>query len=161
MSPEMGRPFDPGFRARTAAHPGSRGWKPLEIGAMAAGFVVFWPVGLAVVGFKVWQKQSGYPGDLFTFVREKWDSVSSFTWSSYGSSGSAPRGWNGAGSSGNAAFDDWRQGELSRLEEERRKLVAAEREFADFLEQLRRARDRDEFDRFMQERRGRQGTTSI
>ena len=67
----------------------------------------------------------------------------------------------GFGSSGNRAFDDWRAGELARLEEERRKLVAAEREFADFLEQLRHARDREEFDRFMQERRLRQGTTSV
>ncbi|VFU09125.1 conserved protein of unknown function [Methylocella tundrae] len=77
--------------------------------------------------------------------------------------GFAARSWRNAGfgSSGNRAFDEWREGELARLEEERRKLVAAEREFAEFLENLRHARDREEFDRFMQERRNQQGTTSI
>ena len=63
--------------------------------------------------------------------------------------GFAARSWRSFGSSGNRAFDEWRAGELGRLEEERRKLVAAEREFAEFLEQLRRARDREEFYRFM------------
>jgi hypothetical protein len=56
-------------------------------------------------------------------------------------------------SSGNAAFDEWRATELARLEEERQKLVAPEREFGDFMENLRRAKDREEFDRFMTARR--------
>ena len=64
------------------------------------------------------------------------------------------REWGGFGarSTGNSAFDDWRTAELARLEEERRKLAAAEREFADYMEGLRRARDREEFDRFMNQR---------
>ena len=49
-------------------------------------------------------------------------------------------------SSGNRAFDDYRDGELRRLEEEGR-------EFRAFLERLRRARDKEEFDRFMAENR--------
>ena len=53
------------------------------------------------------------------------------------------------GSTGNRAFDDWRTTELARLEEERQKLVAAEREFSEFMENLRHARDREEFERFM------------
>ncbi|MBV9050830.1 MAG: DUF2852 domain-containing protein, partial [Hyphomicrobiales bacterium] len=40
-----------------------------------------------------------------------------------------------------------------RLEAERRKLAEEERAFADFLRELRTARDREEFDRFMQSRR--------
>ena len=37
MSPDMGKPFDPGFNARPAAHScGGGRWKPLEIGAMVA-----------------------------------------------------------------------------------------------------------------------------
>ena len=166
MSPDMGRPFDPGFSPRHAPQArGGRGWKPLEIGAMVAGFALYWPIGLAVVGFKFWQKKSGYPGDLFSFAREKWETATSWSLSSYGaaSGGFAARSWRSAGfgSSGNLAFDEWREGELARLEEERRKLVVAEREFTEFLETLRRARDREEFDRFMQERRMRQGTTSV
>jgi hypothetical protein len=66
----------------------------------------------------------------------------------------------GMGSTGNRAFDEWRATELARLEEERQKLVAAEREFAEFMENLRHARDREEFERFMDEHRNRQGRPS-
>ena len=57
--------------------------------------------------------------------------------------------------SGNRAFDEWREAELARLEEERRKLEDAHREFAEFVENIRKAKDREEFDRFMNERRNR------
>jgi len=122
----------------------SRPWKAVEIAAMVFGFMVFWPIGLAVVGWKFWQKKSGYPGDLVNFVQEKWQKSS--RWTSY----SLGQGFD---SSGNSPFDDWREKELARLEEERRKLAAAEQEFASFMANLRRARDREEFDRFMNERR--------
>lgn len=156
MSEDRGRrPYDPGFSrasAQTAARSCCAGWKPLEIAAVVCGFALYWPLGLAVIGFKFWQKRSGYQGDLFSFGREKWEQATSFSWSP-----ANLRGWSQMSSSGNRAFDDWRDGELARLEEERRKLVAAEREFSDFMENLRRARDREEFDRFMQERRQRDG----
>jgi hypothetical protein len=54
---------------------------------------------------------------------------------------------------GNRAFDEWKTAELARLEEERRKLDDAHREFAEFVENVRRAKDREEFERFMNERR--------
>ncbi len=151
------RPYDPGFsRSEAAARScAGRGWKPLEIAAMIFGFMLYWPLGLAVIAWKFWQKRSGYQGDLFAFGREKWESAADWNW---GSGNFAGRSWRaGFGPSGNRAFDDWRAAELARLEEERQKLVAAEREFAEFLDNLRRARDREEFDRFMQERRNRQG----
>ena len=56
--------------------------------------------------------------------------------------------WFGPSTSGNRAFDDYREETLKRLEEE-------QREFKDFLARLRFARDRAEFDQFMAERRGR------
>ncbi|MCC2109842.1 MAG: DUF2852 domain-containing protein, partial [Hyphomicrobiales bacterium] len=59
----------------------------------------------------------------------------------------------GARPTGNSAFDDWRSAELARLDEELQKLVQAERDFAEHLDKLRRARDREEFERFMNERR--------
>jgi hypothetical protein len=40
-------------------------WKPMEIVAMVLGFMVFWPIGLAGLGWKFWQKKFGYPGALF------------------------------------------------------------------------------------------------
>ena len=127
-------------------------WKPVEILAMVLGFIVFWPIGLAVLGWKFWQKKAGYPGDVVSFGREKWEK-----WANRahccGGWGFAVNNWAssgpGMGSTGNRAFDEWRAAELARLEEERQKLVAAEREFAEFMEDLRHARDREEFERFM------------
>lgn len=141
-------------------------WKPVEILAMVLGFMVFWPIGLAVLGWKFWQKKSGYPGDLISFGREKWGNWGNRTNWARGSGrwGFAANNWAASGftmgSTGNRAFDEWRASELARLEEERQKLVAAEREFAEFMENLRHARDREEFERFMEEHRNRQGSPS-
>jgi hypothetical protein len=48
----------------------------------------------------------------------------------------------------NAAFEEYRAAELARLEDE-------ERDFHAYLERLRAARDRDEFEAFMQDRQRR------
>jgi hypothetical protein len=124
-------------------------WKPGEIIAMVLGFVIFWPIGLAILVAKLWQRQHGAQGDLYSFVQEKAgrfeDSLRSFGGRS---------GFSDWGTSGNFAFDEWRKSELARLEEERRKLAEAEREFSDHIEQLRRARDREEFESFMRARKG-------
>jgi hypothetical protein len=56
---------------------------------------------------------------------------------------------------GNVAFDDWREAELTRLEEERRKLDEMRSEFDEYLRELRRAKDQEEFDRFMRDRNSR------
>ncbi len=138
-------------------------WKPVEILAMVLGFIVYWPIGFAVLGWKFWQKKSGYQGDIISFGREKWEK-----WEKWargpGGWGFAVNNWaapaSGMGSTGNRAFDEWRASELARLEEERQKLVAAEREFAEFMENLRHARDREEFERFMDAHRNRQGRPS-
>jgi hypothetical protein len=61
------------------------------------------------------------------------------------SSGSS---WAYGPSSGNRAFDEYRAETLRRLEEE-------QREFRDFLNRLRVAKDKTEFDAFMAERRNR------
>jgi hypothetical protein len=50
-----------------------------------------------------------------------------------------------SGSSGNRAFDEYRTETLRRLEEE-------QREFKEFLDRLRHAKDKAEFDEFMAER---------
>ncbi len=130
-------------------------WKAIEVLAMVLGFIVFWPIGLAVLGWKIWQKKSGYPGDIVSFGREmraRWaGGRRGFFAPNYATGAS---GWRG--SSGNAAFDEWRAAELARLEAEYQRIAAAEREFAQYLDTLRRARDREEFERFMNERRRRQ-----
>ena len=60
-------------------------------------------------------------------------------------------------STGNFAFEEYRKRELERLEEERRRLDEEAHAFAEFVEELKRAKDRDEFDAFMAKRRGGQG----
>ena len=70
-------------------------------------------------------------------------------WAEEGGGQEAQRSW-WAGhpfrSSGNRAFDEYKAETLKRLAEE-------QREFLAFLERLRHARDQDEFDRFMADRR--------
>ena len=63
--------------------------------------------------------------------------------------------WGGGGyrpSSGNRAFDEYRAETLRRLEQE-------QREFKEFLDRLRHAKDKAEFDEFMAERSRRSGET--
>ena len=138
-------------------------WRPFELLAMVLGFVFFWPVGLAVIGFKIWQRRSAYPGDLQSFLQDRlgnlrnacsgWQGLWEAPTSSRESCGWSPFG--GMRPTGNRAFDEWRASELARLEAERRKLEEAEREFAVHIEELRRARDREEFERFMNARHNR------
>lgn len=145
----------PGARRSCGAH--SR-WTPPELVAMVLGFVLFWPIGLAILGWKIWQRRSGYPGDLRTFADERIEEMRGV----FKGCGSARRHewaaarWGAAeaarSTTGNRAFDDWKASELARLEEERRKLDEAQREFADYMGHLRQARDRQEFERFVSER---------
>jgi len=62
--------------------------------------------------------------------------------------GSGGNWWGNPPSSGNRAFDEYRAETLRRLEDE-------QREFREFLDRLRHARDKAEFDQFMAERRNR------
>ena len=161
-----------GQRSNSEGRPGTHqscglGWKPIELVAMILGFIVFWPIGLAILLAKIWQKKSAYAGDLPSFVeskfRETWGHKMGRHWGCRSSGDFAGRRWEfraGMRSSGNVAFDEWREAELARLEEERQKLLAAEREFGDFMDNLRRAKDREEFDRFMNARRNAGGQGS-
>ena len=63
-------------------------------------------------------------------------------WQSRPAQGPGPQG-----PSGNRAFDEYRADTLRRLEDE-------QREFMEFLDRLRHAKDKGEFDQFMAERRG-------
>ena len=137
---------------------GSR-WTAFDIVAMVLGFIVFWPIGLAILGYKFWQHRNGGP-DLQTVATNKWQEARAMmsgnsSWGSSWGCGAARRASRFTSASGNAAFDEWRTAELARLDEERRKLDEAQREFAEYVDAIRRAKDREEFDRFMAERRGR------
>ena len=91
------------------------------IAAMVAGFVLVWPVGLALLAYMIWSGRMG--------CRSRWMQRRERF---------AP--------SGNSAFDEYREATLKRLEEE-------QSSFSGFMERLRRARDKAEFDQFMDERK--------
>lgn len=114
-----------------------RRFKTWEIVAIVAGFVVFWPAGAAFLAWKLWKLKEEGAWEWPSFDRSRFDF--------------AP------GATGNAAFDAYKREQLARLEEERRKLDEEQREFARFLDELKKTRDRETFDRFMAERRNANG----
>ena len=127
---------------------------PFEIVAIVLGFIVFWPIGLAMLGFKLWQRATGYGGDLQSAAAGKWREAREAMHAGRRAYGGRGFGFQGA-DTGNAAFDEWRAQEIERLEAERRKLQEAQRDFAEFADNIRKAKDREEFERFMNERRNR------
>ena len=119
-------------------------WSPLTIVGTVLGFMIFWPLGLAMIAYVIWGDRFMKEGqELTTKLRDAGRNV-----------GLNRAGFSAAGftRTGNVAFDDYREETLRRLEAERRELENQEREFSDFMRELRRARDKEEFDRFMDSR---------
>jgi hypothetical protein len=107
--------------------------KPAWIGLLVLSFVLFWPAGLALLAYLIWSGRM-----------RCWKHGAAGRW--HGLESRARRGWAAGRSSGNLAFDEYREATLRRLEDE-------QREFQDFLERLRHAKDKAEFDQFMADRR--------
>lgn len=118
--------------------------RPAWIGVMVLGFIIFWPIGLAILGYLIW---SGRMGGWKHGGRGRWHYYGSSQRSDGGSRscGGRRRRSHASASSGNHAFDEYREETLRRLEDE-------QQEFHDFLEHLRQAKDKAEFDEFMDER---------
>jgi Protein of unknown function (DUF2852) len=112
--------------------------RPLWIALMILGFALWWPAGLAILGYLLW---SGTMGCWHHGRRGRWGREEARE---------RTERWLGGGSrsSGNRAFDDYRSETLKRLEEE-------QREFRAFLDRLRLAKDKAEFDEFLAEQRKR------
>jgi hypothetical protein len=131
-------------------HYGWHFWHPGFIVLMILGFIFWWPLGLAFLAFMIWSRSMGcYRGDRWRRKMERLEEkmgrvreqMSTFGGSGFGGGWAPP-------SSGNHAFDEYRAETLRRLEDE-------QREFRDFLERLRFAKDKAEFDQFMADRRNR------
>lgn len=121
---------------------------PFTIVLMVILFMVAWPLGLLMLAYLLW-------GDRLSF-----DGTPAGAKRAYRSSGCF--GWNGSArtqQSGNVAFDEYRKSELKRLEEERRRLDEERAEFEAYVQNLRKAKDQEEFDRFMAARRNGPGPT--
>ena len=139
--------------------------RPAWIALMVIGFIVFWPIGLAILAYIIWSGRMGCGwhgsrGDIERWreratervnraaarwerKRTRWEERMQH-WRGHYEHGLRP--------SGNHAFDEYREEALRKLEEEAT-------EFRAFLERLRAAKDRAEFDAFMRERRDRQADT--
>ncbi len=114
-----------GWFARAEAWLDQRG-KGAWIAAMILGFIFFWPVGLALLAYMIWSKRMFTCNKSHTHTHRK-------------------AAWAAMKPSGNTAFDAYKAETLRRLEEEQGAFEA-------FLQRLREAKDKSEFDQFMDER---------
>jgi Protein of unknown function (DUF2852) len=112
--------------------------KPAWIGLLVLSFILFWPVGLALLAFLIWSGRMGCGRSESRWDRREWKR----RWKE--GMREARGRWHYAPTSGNRAFDDYREETLRRLEDE-------QREFKEFLDRLRHAKDKAEFDQFMAE----------
>jgi len=108
--------------------------KPAWITAMILGFILWWPIGLGVLAYLIWSGRMGCGN------KTQWRDYLTTEARRFGG------GMTGFRSTGNRAFDEYREETLKRLEEEAN-------EFQSFLQRLRHAKDKAEFDQFMAERR--------
>ncbi len=128
--------------------------RPAGIAAMILGFAVWWPVGLATLFFMIASGRMGcrrrrWSQDMNQnpSPQSNWSAPwSNAPWSNFSCNWGANAGPAKPASSGNHAFDEYRADTLRRMEEE-------QAEFSGFLDRLRMAKDKAEFDQFMAERR--------
>ena len=118
------------FPSQAAAWLDERG-KLAWIAAMVLGFILFWPVGLFLLGYMIWSKR------MFNRSHSCASHRNRAQWQAMRHGGFA--------SSGNSAFDSYKADMLNRLEEEQKAFEA-------FLQRLRDAKDKSEFDQFMDDR---------
>lgn len=134
-----GRPSD-NFDSRDFA------WHPGRIIVTIAAFIIWWPLGLAILAYSLWSRNMGCwsndrHGRWANKMERMQDKMERMRGRMEGRGYYAP-------SSGNRAFDDYRVETLQRLEEE-------QVEFKNFLDRLRHAKDKEEFDAFMAQHRQR------
>ena len=120
--------------------------KPAWIALTVVSFIVFWPLGLVLLGFLL---GSGRMACWAHGRGDRWQRRMERMQQRMERMQAAAERWGGSGGyrapTGNRAFDEYRAETLRRLEEE-------QREFMEFLNRLRHAKDKAEFDQFMAER---------
>ena len=125
-----------------------RSWdlpKPVAIALVIFGFIIWWPLGLAALAFFIWSRGMGCGGHGAERWQHKMERMQARMDRMRERMGGGGGYWQPP-SSGNKAFDEYRLETLRRLEEE-------QREFQQFLDRLRFAKDKSEFDQFMADRR--------
>ncbi len=118
-------------------------WSFITIALMVVGFILWWPLGLAMLAYILWGEHfGGSEQKVEDFIYDTKEKLRRHKYSS-----------SRFGSSGNEAFDEYREEQLRRLDEERRRLDEEVREFSEYMRNLRKARDREEFDNYMRSRK--------
>jgi len=133
--------------------------KPAWIGLTVLSFFAWWPLGLGLLAYLIWSRRMSCWGRAHQERwQDRWQDKMDRLQTKMDRLRERGGGWGGGGwrfdppSSGNRAFDEYRAETVRRLEEE-------QREFKDFLERLRHAKDKAEFDQFMTDRRNRSTPT--
>lgn len=93
------------------------------IATMVLAFVFFWPVGLAILFYMIWSNRMGCSSRKYRNYARKAHFANT----------------------GNSAFDSYREETLKRLEDE-------QTAFQGFMQRLREAKDKAEFEQFMKDR---------
>jgi hypothetical protein len=135
--------------------------RPFVMFCMVVGFILFWPIGLAILAYMMWSRRMGCAsysnhGDRFGHwaqrnqaMADRWERKSERFMRKMNDKMDR---WSGGprsrfATTGNVAFDEYREETLRRLEDEAS-------EFNEFMSRLRMARDKSEFDQYMAERKG-------
>lgn len=118
---------------------GGRGqWSGFNIAAMVVGFVLFWPVGLVVLG---WILSGRHVRDLPAAVRRQWENLD-LSWPGAGRRGEFKQ-------SGNSVFEAYQQTQYERIAEIKQEIGERSRRFSEFRADARRRADEEEFRQFM------------
>lgn len=117
-------------------------WSGMNIAGMVLGFVLFWPIGLIVLG---WILSGRDVRDLFALVKDKVTSVMPFA----GGRGGFDLNLNVH--SDNVVFDEYQQTQYDRIKEIKDEISERGRRFGDFRAAAKRRADKEEFERFMNE----------
>jgi hypothetical protein len=131
-------------------------WSIFEIGTVIGGFVVFWPLGLLALYLKhkkgeIWKGGSSMQGP-WTNWKNPQDAAEHFAGACHSwKRGWQSKAWQGFAPTGNHAFDEYRRQKMEELEAMRRKLDEERAAFDEFLSKLRKAKDKEDFERFMAE----------
>lgn len=108
-------------------------WSAVNITGMVLGFVLFWPLGLAML---FWILSGRDVVDLPAFIRSKWTQF---------------RGNHNqtSGNSDNVIFNEYQQTQRDRIQEIEEEIRKRETHFREYRENASRQKDRTEFDDFM------------
>ena len=136
--------YRPSWFARAEGWLDERG-KGAWIAAMILGFVFFWPVGLALLFYMIWSKRMFNHSCNSEWRERRAEMKRAWRERHHGFHDAMRSAYR---PSGNTAFDAYKADTLRRLEDE-------QEAFQSFLERLRAAKDKTEFDAFMDERAAR------